>query len=214
MRNILARSAPQSPSAADRSALRGAALLRSLLLTLYRHDPYTYRHSLRTVRLSLMLGRACALPRERLHALSLGAVAHDLGKIFVPADVLRKPGRLTPEEWDEVRRHPRAGEQLLLAAMPDTAAARVVLEHHERWDGAGYPLGLSGREIDAGARVVAVADAYDAMTGARPYRKAMTYEEAAAELARCSGTQFDPAAVDAFCRVPRGSLERLACNRQ
>ncbi len=207
MRNILARSAQPSSSAADRTALRGAALLRSLLLTLHRHDPYTYRHSLRTVRLSLLLGHACALPRERLHALSLGAVAHDLGKLFVPAEVLRKPGKLTPEEWEVVRRHPGAGERLVLAAFPGSDAARVVLEHHERWDGAGYPLGLTGHEIDSGARVVAVADAYDAMTRTRPYREAMTYEEAAAELVRCAGTQFDPAVVDALRRLPRRALD-------
>lgn len=206
MRDILARSAPGSPHA----TLNGAAHLRSLLLTLHSHDPYTYRHSLRTVRLSLLLGRACGVARERLGVLCLGAVAHDLGKIFVPRAVLRKPGRLTTEEWETVRRHPRAGEQLLLAALPETDAARIVLEHHERWDGTGYPNGRRAQEIDAGARVVALADAYDAMTRARPYRRAMSYEEASAELVRCAGTQFDPAAVAAFCRLPRALLESLA----
>jgi HD-GYP domain-containing protein (c-di-GMP phosphodiesterase class II) len=145
--------------------------------------------------------------------LCLGAVAHDLGKIFVPGGVLHKPGRLTPQEWESVRRHPRAGEQLLLAAMPGTEAARTVCEHHERWDGGGYPAGLRGKGINAGARIVAVADAYDAMTSERAYREAMTHEEAAAELARCSGTQFDPCVVEAFRRVPRSLLEDIIGRR-
>ena len=106
-----------------------------------------------------------------------------------------------------MRRHPREGERLLLEVSPSAGAARVVAEHHERWDGTGYPAGLSGEGIDLNARIVAVADAFDAMTSERAYRHAMAYQEAARELGRCAGTQFDPRIVEAFLRLPRARLE-------
>lgn len=184
--------------------------VRSLLSALRSHDPYTYRHSLRTVRLSLLLGRACGIAtHERLRVLSLGALAHDLGKILIPGEVLHKEGRLTAAEWEAVRQHPHDGARMLLGVAASDGVCRVAAEHHERWDGHGYPAGLSGDRIDFNARVVAVADAFDAMTSERPYRPAVGYEEAAAELARCAGAQFDPEVVGTFLREPRARLEAV-----
>ena len=184
--------------------------VRSLLSALRSHDPYTYRHSLRTVRLSLLLGRACGVvTHAHLRVLSLGALAHDLGKIFIPGEVLHKEGRLTAEEWEAVRQHPFDGARMLLGVAASEGVCRVAAEHHERWDGCGYPANLSGEQIDFNARVVAVADAFDAMTSERPYRPPVGYEEAAAELERCAGTQFDPEVVRTFLHIPRALLEAV-----
>ena len=184
--------------------------IRSLLSALRSHDPYTYRHSLRTVRLSVLLGRACGVnTHARLRVLSLGALAHDLGKIFIPGGVLHKEGRLTAAEWAAVRRHPLDGARMLVGVAASEGVCRVAAEHHERWDGRGYPAGLSGERIDFNARVVAVADAFDAMTSERAYGPAVGYEEAAAELERCAGTQFDPDVVRTFLRAPRALLEAI-----
>jgi HD-GYP domain-containing protein (c-di-GMP phosphodiesterase class II) len=207
MRKILDRSTAVPSRRPTCAARPGAPLLKSLLSALREHDAYTYRHSLRTVRLSLLLGRACGLSAARLRVLCLGALVHDVGKLLVPGGVLHKPGRLSPSEWEAVRRHPADGARLLLEASPESPALRVVAEHHERWDGGGYPAGLRGGEIDLCARVVAVADAFDAMTSERPYRRACGYDMSAAELRRCAGTQFDPRVVEAFCRLPRELLE-------
>ena len=211
MRNVLARPVRGPRQSSGGEGRRGAPLLRTLLSALAGHDAYTYRHSLRTVRLSLLIGRECAVTGPALRDLCLGALVHDAGKVFVPAGVLHKTGRLTPAEWEAVRRHPQEGARLLRGALPSAVAARrVVLQHHERWDGRGYPAGLGGEAIDLCARVVAAADAFDAMTSERPYRRALGHGEAAAELRRCSGTQFDPQVVEAFGRVPSEMLE-AAC---
>jgi HD-GYP domain-containing protein (c-di-GMP phosphodiesterase class II) len=157
-----------------------------------------------------MLGRGCGVDTHaRLRVLSLGALAHDLGKIFIPGGVLHKEGRLTEAEWAAVRRHPLDGARLLIGVAASEGVCRVAAEHHERWDGRGYPAGLSGDRIDFNARVVAVADAFDAMTSARAYGPAVGYEGAAAELERCAGTQFDPEVVLTFLRVPRELLEAV-----
>ena len=189
---------------------REVPTIRSLLSALRSHDLYTYRHSLRTVRLTLLLGRACGVDTHaRLRVLSLGALAHDLGKILIPGGVLHKDGRLTRAEWAAVRRHPLDGARLLVGVAASEGVCRVAAEHHERWDGRGYPAGLSGERIDFNARVVAVADAFDAMTSERAYGPAVGYEEAAAELERCAGTQFDPDVVCTFLRTPRALLEAI-----
>jgi HD-GYP domain-containing protein (c-di-GMP phosphodiesterase class II) len=191
-----------------------ARTVKSLLASLRSHDAYTYRHSLRTVRLSLLLGRACGVEAAgRLRVLCLGAVVHDLGKIFIPGEVLHKEGPLSAEEWEAVRRHPLDGARMMRGVAAAEGVRRVVAEHHERWDGGGYPAGLSGEEIDFNARVVAVADSFDAMTSERPYRPAAGYAAAAAELERCAGTQFDPEVVLAFLRAPRARLEGIIRGR-
>ena len=198
---------PVQPVTTDSVSRAEASTLRSFLSALRAHDPYTYRHSLRTVRLSLLLGRTCGVSGAALRILGFGAVVHDLGKVLIPGEVLHKSGRLSGDEWDMIRRHPQDGARLLLSADAPAGVIRIVAEHHEWWDGRGYPAGISGGEIDFNARVVAVADAFDAMTSERVYRPAAGFGEAAAELERCAGTQFDPGVVLSFLRISRSQIE-------
>jgi two-component system cell cycle response regulator len=151
--------------------------------------------------LALAVGRELHMGPEGLDEVARAAELHDVGKIAVPDAILDKPGALDPVEWSFMRRHPLIGERILLAAPALRPVARLVRSSHERWDGGGYPDGLSGNEIPLGARVVAVCDAFDAMTTERPYRQPIAEDEAVAELRRCAGTQFDPMVVEAFCRV-------------
>jgi two-component system cell cycle response regulator len=151
--------------------------------------------------LALAVGRELHMGPEGLDEVARASELHDVGKIAVPDAILDKPGPLDPVEWSFMRRHPLIGERILLAAPALRPVARLVRSSHERWDGGGYPDGLRGDEIPLGARVVAVCDAFDAMTAERPYREPISESEAVQELRRCAGTQFDPMVVDAFCRV-------------
>lgn len=135
---------------------------------------------------------------QRLSALRLGAPLHDIGKIAVGRHLLSKPGPLTVLELTEIQRHPRAGASLVLSLRADCRVLPYVLFHHERWDGKGYPKRLAGDEIPVEARVLAVADAFDAMTSARPYCAALTTDRALEEIDRCAGTQFDPVVAQLF----------------
>jgi HD-GYP domain-containing protein (c-di-GMP phosphodiesterase class II) len=144
-----------------------------------------------------------------MKSLEFGSLLHDIGKIGVPDAILRKPAKLTSEEWIKMREHPLHGQQILREIRFLEGASRVVGQHHEKWDGSGYPLGLHGEEIDLNARIFAVADAFDAMTSDRVYRAGRSYEVAAAELERCGSQQFDPQVVAAFHRVPKEDWEEL-----
>ncbi len=135
---------------------------------------------------------------EQLDALRLGAALHDVGKVNVRAEVLAKPGRLDDAELAEIRAHPVEGMWLIAGVPSLQPALPYVLFHHERWDGLGYPTRRAGTTIPLEGRLLAVADAFDAMTSGRPYRSSLTADEAAAEIERCRGTQFDPEIVDAF----------------
>jgi HD-GYP domain-containing protein (c-di-GMP phosphodiesterase class II) len=126
---------------------------------------------------------------------------HDIGKLAVSDEVLRKAGRLDDHELAQIREHPKTGARLILRIAALRDAIPYVLYHHERWDGAGYPSGKAGEEIPLEARVLAVADAFDAMTSDRPYRRALTHEEALAEVERCAGTQFDPQIASVFLEL-------------
>ena len=183
--------------------------LKALVAALEARDSETHGHSERVVSFSLRLGREFALDAAQTRSLEFGSMLHDIGKIGVPDAVLRKPARLTEDEWEKMRLHPTHGRQILSGIEFLEGAARVVAQHHERWDGSGYPLGLKGEEIDLNARIFAVADAFDAITSDRVYRKGRGYDEALAELEAYSGRQFDPAVVAAFSRVPREEWERL-----
>ena len=183
--------------------------LRALTAALEARDSETHGHSERVVSFSLRLGRELRLDSEQLRALEFGSLLHDIGKIGVPDAILRKPSALTEEEWVRMREHPRHGQKILRGIGFLEGAARVVAQHHERWDGTGYPLGLRGEGIDLNARIFAVADAFDAMTSDRVYRGCKSYECAAAELDRHAGAQFDPRVVAAFGRVPREEWEEL-----
>ncbi|MEP6707719.1 MAG: HD-GYP domain-containing protein [Pyrinomonadaceae bacterium] len=192
---------PQVPDVSPR------LLLQALVTTLQRRDAETYEHSRRVARFSLRLGREFSLDRVEMESLALGALLHDIGKIRVPDAILHKPGKLTPKEWLRMRNHPLYGQQILSGIKFLEGAARVVVQHHEKWDGSGYPWGLAGKEIDRNARIFAVADAFDAMTSDRVYRAGLPYEAAAAELNQSAGTHFDPEVVKAFCSIPQREWE-------
>ncbi len=183
--------------------------LRALTSALETRDSETHGHSERVVTYSLRLGRECGLASEKMKALEFGSLLHDIGKIGVPDSILRKPGKLTDEEWVKMREHPVHGRQILRGIEFLEGAARVVAQHHEKWDGSGYPLGISAEDIDVCARVFAVADAFDAITSDRVYRRGKSYQEAAQELTDWAGRQFDPKVVEAFHRVPREDWEEL-----
>jgi response regulator RpfG family c-di-GMP phosphodiesterase len=183
--------------------------LKALVAALETRDQETHGHSERVVSFSLRLGRELGLDDARLRSLEFGSLLHDIGKIGVPDAILRKPARLTEEEWTEMRLHPVHGRQILSGIEFLEGASRVVAQHHEQWDGSGYPAGLKGEEIDLNARIFAVADAFDAITSDRVYRVGRAYEAALAELERCAGRQFDPRVVEAFGRVPAEEWERL-----
>jgi len=177
--------------------------LRALTAALEARDSETHGHSERVVNFSLRLGREMGLDAEQMRSLEFGSLLHDIGKIGVPDAILRKPAKLDEGEWVKMREHPVHGQRILRGIEFLEGAARVVAQHHEKWDGSGYPLGLRDEEIDLNARIFAVADAFDAITSDRVYRRGRTYEEAAAELDEFAGRQFDPTVVEAFHRVPR-----------
>jgi putative nucleotidyltransferase with HDIG domain len=179
--------------------------LRALSAALDARDSETGGHSERVADLTLAIAAEMGFVEDtdEYRNLSWGALLHDVGKIAVPDNILRKPGALTSDEWETMRRHPAAGYEILLKIDFLKTASQIVMSHHERYDGGGYPRGLAGEEIPLGARIFTIADAFDAMTSDRTYRGAMPAEEALAEVLRNSGTQFDPAAVRAFLSVYR-----------
>ena len=182
--------------AETRSAYLGA--IRALAAALDARDPYTAGHSERVSTLSVMMGRVMNLGSSDLEVLRLGALLHDIGKIGVSDEILRKTGPLTGEEFEQIKRHPALGARIL-RQVPFLAPHLPIVElHHERPDGRGYPFGLRAEDIPLAARIVHVADAFDAMTSARAYRAARAASEAFAELERFSETQFDPACVEAL----------------
>ena len=183
--------------------------LKALTAALETRDSETHGHSERVVTYSLRLGREYGLSNEEMKALEFGSLLHDIGKIGVPDSILRKPAKLTEEEWVRMREHPLHGQQILRGIEFLQGASRVVAQHHEKWDGTGYPLGLRKEEIDICARIFAVADAFDAITSDRVYRRGKPYEAAAQELDDWAGRQFDPKVVEAFHRVPKEDWEEL-----
>lgn len=183
--------------------------LKALTAALETRDLETSGHSERVVTYSLRLGREYGLSGALTKSLEFGSLLHDIGKIGVPDLILRKPAKLTPEEWVLMRQHPVHGQQILRGIEFLEGAARVVAQHHEKWDGSGYPLGLSGEDIDICARIFSVADAFDAITSDRVYRKGKPYQAAADELNAWAGKQFDPKVVEAFHRVPREDWQEL-----
>jgi HD-GYP domain-containing protein (c-di-GMP phosphodiesterase class II) len=171
-------------------------LLETLTRALDAQDPDATRHASRVAELAEIVARR--LGWRELETLRFGGALHDLGKLAVPQRVLMKRTTLTPAELAHIREHPRAGARLLAPITRARPALPYVLFHHERWDGDGYPTGRGGAEIPIGARVLAVVDAFDAMTSDRPYRRALPAEAAIAEVDRCAGGQFDPVVARVF----------------
>ena len=184
--------------------------IQSLAEALELKDPYTRGHSVRVSHYSTVVARALELHPETVHEVELGGHVHDIGKIGVREAVLNKPGPLTEDENEHIMTHPLLGWRILSPLLGDAPLIlNIVRSHHERYDGRGVPDGLAGDRIPLEARIVAVADAFDAMTSGRPYRRGqqMTMERAVAELERCSGTQFDPEVLRAFLgAVDRGAI--------
>ena len=176
-------------------------LARNLLTTLAIWEDQTVRHSLRVNQLSLLLGKKIGLSSQELATLNLGTLLHDIGKLTLPDNLLLKKDPLTDEELQLIRFHPQAGYQLVQENGFIDNAAHIILYHHERYDGHGYPFGLTGKDIPLLARICSVVDAFDAMTSDRPYKKNCSFEEAFEEVRRNSGSQFDPAVADAFLQL-------------
>jgi HD-GYP domain-containing protein (c-di-GMP phosphodiesterase class II) len=173
--------------------------LESLVTALDVRDQETRGHSVRVASHSIEIARAIGISdADELATIYRGALMHDVGKIGVPDGVLLKPGQLTEDEWKLMRRHPALGYRILAQVPYLRPTARIVLAHHERWDGKGYPRGTAGEDIPLGARIFAICDTYDAILSDRPYRAGQSPEAALAEILRCGGTQFDPHLVEAF----------------
>ena len=215
---------------ADVAGSAGAAMA---LVDLAAADGYTFQHSIDVTALGLLIGQKLFRERgwldfrgqrqfhrleERLHMLGLGLLLHDVGKLALPASVVQKADKLTPEEWEMMRAHPRLGLELLRGDDFSPLVKAIVLRHHERWDGSGYPDGKSGTDIHEMARIAAVADVYDAVTSERPYAAAQAAREGVRVILEGSGTLFDPDVVGVFARVvtpfPPGEELRLADGRR
>lgn len=173
-------------------------VIKSILNTLLVKNPREKEHSKRVSMLSEEIGIAYNLSKDEIKNLKAAGELHDIGKIAVDDSILNKIEKLTEEEWQEIKKHPETGYRIISTTNEYINISETICTHHERWDGKGYPNGLKGEEIPLEARIVAIADAYDAMTSQRPYRESLSSEEAAEELKRNAGTQFDPSIVKVF----------------
>jgi HD-GYP domain-containing protein (c-di-GMP phosphodiesterase class II) len=180
--------------------------IRAIAATIDAKDGYTHRHSERVAGLARRLAHQIGLTDDEQHTAQLAALLHDVGKIAVPDSILNKPGRLTPEEFEEMKKHPLHGARILanIQSPSVTAVLPGVQYHHERWDGAGYPEGLRGEDIPLLARLLGVADFFDALTSARSYREAMSIDAAVDLVKQGAGTHFDPRIADALVRLHEG----------
>ena len=173
-------------------------IVEALLEVLERTDNFTLTHSYRVAQLAVPIGAAMHLSEDAIETLRVAALLHDLGKAFIPAQILLKQDFLTEEEFSVMRKHPEYGSAVIARVPGFADVCDTVMSHHERFDGAGYPHCLAGAKIPLGGRILAVADSYDAMVTARVYRHGAQPDMAAAEVARCAGSQFDPVVVEAF----------------
>ena len=172
-------------------------------------DSETEGHSKRVTAYTILLARNMGISPTEIKIIARGAFLHDIGKMAIPDEILRKPGKLTVEEEGIMRDHCTRGYHILRKIPFLSEAAAIVYTHQEHFDGGGYPSRLRGSEIPIGARIFAIADALDAITSDRPYRKASTFDDAREEILRCSGTQFDPAVVDVYLRIPNAVWHEL-----
>jgi putative nucleotidyltransferase with HDIG domain len=172
-------------------------------------DAETEGHSKRVTAFTIAISRAMELPQERIRVIARGAFLHDIGKMAIPDAILRKPGRLTPEEQSLMREHARLGYQMLRRIPFLQEASSIVYSHQERYDGSGYPRGLRGDQIPLGARIFAIADTFDAITSDRPYRAAQSMSSARREIQRHAGTQFDPEVVNVFLSISEQIWQEL-----
>jgi len=188
--------------------------LEALVRALDARESETKHHSQRVQALTLRLAREFDLPPAEMDAIARGSLLHDIGKIGISDAILLKPGKLTDEEWEEMRKHPVLGYEILRGIDYLEEAASLVLRHHERWDGSGYPDGIKGCAIPFSARLFAVVDSYDAMTSDRPYRKARPVELARRELSGLADKLYDPSVVEAFLRIPQREIDEIVSQTQ
>lgn len=177
------------------------SIINTLLAMLYEKSTETEEHCKRLEAYCVAIGQKMNLTTKDLDELSLLALLHDIGKVVIPPSLLKKPGPLTPAEWEEMRRHPEIGYRIARESTELASISNLILSHHERWDGKGYPRGLIGEDIPLACRIISVVDAFDAMTNNRVYRKAMSVEEAITEIKKNAGTQFDPQIVEVFLEI-------------
>jgi HD-GYP domain-containing protein (c-di-GMP phosphodiesterase class II) len=175
----------------------------AFLEALAHREPALHAHLDGVAALAVQVGQSLRLSRTELDELTRAAQLHDLGKLAVPDEILNKPSALDAREWEFIHQHTIVGERILRASPTLRNAATIVRSSHERWDGTGYPDGLSGHDIPLASRIVAVCDAFEAMTSTRPYRAARSTDDALAELRRCAGSQFDPAIVERVIVIVR-----------
>ena len=177
------------------------AAIESLVTALEAKDTYTFGHSSQVSTFAVAIAKEFNFSEQELFNIRIAALLHDIGKIGIPDQVLHKDGKPSEEEWLIIQQHPTIGAKILAGIPALSLVTGMVLHHHARWDGWGYPEKLAGESIPFGARIIAVADSFQAMISDRPYRKGMEESVAVAEIRRCSGSQFDPAVVDAFLRT-------------
>jgi HD-GYP domain-containing protein (c-di-GMP phosphodiesterase class II) len=180
------------------SKSRYSSFISSLETSLYEKDYITAEHAVRVRDLCIRFGIELKLNDSIIDELTVLASLHDIGKITIPASILRKNGPLTDEEWKIVRQHPETGYRITRVTHGMGFIAEDILCHHERWDGKGYPQGLSGDQIPLASRILSVIDTFDVITHDRPYKEAFSEREALNEIRKCSGSQFDPQIADAF----------------
>jgi HD-GYP domain-containing protein (c-di-GMP phosphodiesterase class II) len=178
-----------------------SAIVQTMMKALKARDYITEGHVERLQNLVENMGKKLGISDARLADLQLFAQFHDIGKVGISDQILNKEGKLTPEEFTVMKRHSDIGFRIALASPDLMPIAELILKHHEWWNGGGYPMGISGRKIPLECRILALADAYDAMTNDRPYRKALAPEVAICELRRCAGSQFDPHLVELFIEL-------------
>jgi diguanylate cyclase (GGDEF)-like protein len=176
-------------------------IINSLMAALAEKDFITEGHSQRLSYFTEKMARKLGLPNDVITNLNLLAQVHDLGKVGIPEQILLKPGKLEEDEWEIMRQHSEKGFRIAITSPDLSQIADLILKHHEKWDGTGYPLGVKGEEIPIECRILAIVDAYDAMTNDRPYSKARDEEEALNEISMCSGTQFDPYLTKIFLEI-------------
>lgn len=189
--------------------IEAVSSVKTLISVINAKDRYTYGHSERVVLYSRLMANKLNLSKKDKENLIYGAYMHDIGKINIPKEVLMKKMPLTNEEWEMLKQHPENGVEIIKTIDSLSGAMPIILHHHERYDGKGYPYGLKGEEIPFLARILCVVDSFDAMTSNRPYNKRKTYEEAIEELKRCSGAQFDPELSNAFIEVIKENSEKF-----
>lgn len=183
-----------------KDSIRGT-FVTAFMKALEAKDYVSQGHVVRMENLAVLIGQALSLRQEQMDRIVLLTKFHDIGKIGIPDSILKKPDKLTPDEWKVMQTHSVIGERIALEASEIKEIAPLILKHHERYDGSGYPIGLKGFDIPIECRILAIVDTFDAMTNDRPYRSALPVQNAVDEIKRCSGTQFDPELVEIFCML-------------